>query len=123
MKRYTFIIVLLLAMVSGKAVQALANDAVKNLPLVYDPQTKKYFVGGTSKFVLKQGDQSSLIDRIEISVDGGEYQSYGNPIEFSREGKHAIKFRAVNPVNNWSPVQFLEVFADLTPPTTEAKFS
>lgn len=101
---------------------ALADTGQK-LPLVYDPQTKKYFIGGTSRFVLKQGESSSLIDRIEVSIDGGEYIPYGAAIEFKEEGKHTLKFRAVNPVNNWSPVQFVEVFVDLTPATTEAKFS
>lgn len=101
---------------------ALADSGQK-LPLVYDPQTKKYFIGGTSRFVLKQGESSSLIDRIEVSIDGGEYQAYGSAIEFKDEGKHTLKFRAVNPVNNWSPVQFVEVFVDLTPATTEPKFS
>ncbi len=91
--------------------------------MVFDPQTKKYFIGGSSKFMLKQGENSSLIDRIEISVDGGDYRAYGEAVEFKEEGKHALKFRAVNPVNNWSPVQFVEVFVDLTAPTTEAKFS
>lgn len=102
--------------------QAAASGGGQNLPLVYDPQTKKYFIGGTSKFMLKQGENSSLIDRIEVSIDSGEYQPYGSAIEFKEEGKHTLKFRAVNPVNNWSPVQFVEVFVDLTPATTEAKF-
>lgn len=103
--------------------QGAAADNANNLPLVFDPQTKKYFIGGSSKFILKQNEQSGLIDRIEVSVDGGEYHPYGDAIEFKNEGKHALKFRAVNPVNGWSPVQFVEVFVDKTPPTTEAKFS
>lgn len=105
------------------ASMATRAEGVKNLPLVFDPATKKYFIGGTSKFVLKQGEQSGLIDRIEVSMDGGEYRPYGESIEFKDEGKHTLKFRAVNPVNNWSPVQFVEVFVDLTSPTTNAKFS
>ena len=94
----------------------------KNLPLVFDPQTKKYFIGGSSRFTLKEGENSGFIDRIEVSVDGGEYRPYDREIEFKTEGKHTLKFRAVNPVNNWSPVQFVEVFVDLTSPKTEAKF-
>ncbi len=103
----------------------MAQEALstKKLPLVYDPSTKKYFIGGSSKFVLKQGEASSLIERIEVSVDAGEYRPYNEAIVFKEEGKHALKFRAVNPVNNWSPVQFVEVFADLTAPTIEAKVS
>lgn len=106
----------------GGHVRADSAGSAKGLPLVFDPQTKKYFTGGTSRFTLKQGDDTGLIERIDVSVDGGEYQPYGDSIKFSSEGKHTLKFRAVNPVNNWSPVQFVEVFVDMTPPTSEAKF-
>lgn len=102
---------------------AQAQDSAKNLPLVFDPQTQKYFVGGTSKFTIKPNEQSGLIDRIEVSVDDGAYQPYNQSIEFKTEGKHTLKFRAINPVNNWSPIQFVEVFVDLTPATTEAKLT
>lgn len=102
----------------------LAQDGVsKNLPLVFDPQTKKYFIGGHAQFTLKPGENSGLIDRIELAVDGSEYHPYNQAIEFKQEGKHTLKFRAINPVNNWSPVQYIEVFVDLTPATTEAKFT
>jgi len=92
------------------------------LPLVFDPATKKYFIGGNTKFLLKESEQSQLIDRIEVSVDGGDFKPYGEAVQFKQEGKHSLKFRAVTQVNNWSPVQFVEVFVDLTPPTTELKF-
>jgi len=111
----------LIASISLTGSFCFANDG-KGLPLVFDPQTKKYFIGGTSKFVLKQGEQSAFVDRIEISIDGGDYKPYGEAINFDHEGKHTLKFRAVSAVNNWAPVQFVEVFVDLTPPTTEAKF-
>jgi hypothetical protein len=94
----------------------------KGLALVFDPLTKKYFTGGTSKFTLKQGDDAGLVERIDVSLDGGEYKTYNGSLQFANEGKHTLKFRAVNPVNNWSPVQFIELFVDMTPPTTEAKF-
>jgi hypothetical protein len=99
-----------------------ADASSKNLSLVFDPLTKKYFIGGSAKFTLKQGEDAGLVDRIEVSVDGGDYRSYDDSVKFKDEGKHTLKFRAVNPVNNWSPVQFVEVFVDLTHPTTEAKF-
>ncbi len=102
---------------------AKAADTSKSMPLVFDPQTKKYFTGGSSKFTLKQGENSSLIERIEVSVDGHEYQPYVGAVEFATERKHVLKFRAVNPVNNWSPVQFVEVFVDMTAATTDAKLS
>lgn len=101
----------------------LAAEPKFNLPLVFDPQAKKYFIGGGSKLLLKPNQQSSFVDRIEVSIDNEEYRPYSQNIEFKTEGKHTLKFRALNPVNNWSPVQFVEVFVDLTSPITEVKFS
>jgi hypothetical protein len=95
----------------------------RSLSMIFDPQTKKYFVGGSSKFVLKNQDQNSLVDRIEVSIDGGDYAPYLGDIQFKTEGKHTLKFRAISSVNNWAPVQFTEVFVDLTPPTSEATIS
>lgn len=95
----------------------------RNVTMVFDPDTKKYFVAGNAKFTLKQSDESSLIERIEVSIDGSDYTLYNGAVQFDREGKHTIKFRAINPVNNWSPVQFMEVFVDLAPPLTEAQFA
>jgi len=93
-----------------------------SLPLVFDPVYKKYFIGANAKFVLKQGADASLLDRIEVSVDGGTFKAYSSAIEIGKEGKHTIKFRTRNAVNNWSPIQFAEVFVDLSAPSTEAKW-
>src|SRR5581483_9790398 len=89
---------LIIGMISGlfgmgyPVARAQTGEGTKNLPLVFDPQTKKYFIGATSKFMLKQGEQSSIIERIEISVDGGEYRPYGEAVQFKEEGKHTLKF-------------------------------
>jgi hypothetical protein len=91
--------------------------------MVFDPDSKKYFIGGNARFELKQGENSSIIDRIDVSIDGADYTPYTGALQFSSEGKHTIKFRAVNPVNAYSAVQFTEVFVDLTPPQTEAQFN
>ncbi len=90
--------------------------------LVFDPQTKKYFISGTAKFVLRPGDGTSLLDGIQLSLDGADYQPYQGAVQFNTEGKHVLKFRALNAINNWSPVQLMEVFVDMTAPATEAKF-
>lgn len=100
-----------------------AADNGLKLPLVFDPQTKKYFIGGGSKLALKPNQQSGYIDRIEMAIDNDDYKPYNQSIQFTTEGKHTLKFRALNPVNTWSPVQFVEVFVDMTAPSTEVKFS
>lgn len=114
---------ILLMMVFLLVNKVQANDSSLKLPLVFDPQTKKYFIGGGSKLALKPNQQSGYIDRIEMAIDNDEYKPYNQSIEFTTEGKHTLKFRALNPVNTWSPVQFVEVFVDLTAPSTEVKFS
>jgi hypothetical protein len=99
------------------------SSQARGLSMVFDPESKKYFIGGNTRFELKQGENSSIIDRIDVSIDGADYVPYNGALQFSTEGKHTIKFRAINPVNTYSAVQFTEVFVDLTPPTTEAQFS
>ncbi len=90
--------------------------------MVFDPESRKYFIGGTAKFMLRQNQESSMIDKIEVSVDGADYIEYKDGIALNNEGKHSIKFRAINPVNSYSPVQFVELFLDLTAPLTQTKF-
>jgi large repetitive protein len=105
------------------SLRVFAAEPNMGLPLVFDPQSKKYFVGNGSRFMLKANQGTGLIDKIEVAVDNEDYRPYNQNIEFKTEGKHSLKFRALNPVNNWSPVQFIEVFVDLTPPATEVKYS
>lgn len=101
---------------------AAASNAPKGLAMVYDPESKKYFIGGSAKFTIKQVDNATLVDRIEISIDGGAWQEYSGAIQFTEEGKHNVKFRAINPVNSWSPVQFVDVFVDLEAPLTQLRY-
>jgi hypothetical protein len=108
--------------VSAPVSQGSGVQGSRGASLVFDPESKKYFIGGNAKFMLRQGQDSSIIDRIEVSVDGGEFVAYKDGISLAEEGKHTIKFRAINPVNNWSPVQFVELFLDITPPLTQTKF-
>jgi len=103
--------------------ETAADATTLGLPLVFDPASRKYFLAGTAKFSLRPAQESTVIDSIEISIDGGDFGPYGGEIKFKDEGKHTLKFRARNPVNTWSPVQFTEVFVDMTPPVTEAKWT
>lgn len=93
------------------------------LPLVYDPQSKKYFVGGSLRFILRPGQRDEGGEQIEVSVDSGDFIPYKEAIEIKDEGKHTLKFRSRNAVNVWSPVQITEVFVDRSAPVTESKVS
>lgn len=125
MKLLTSILAVLFILCHALASPALGEDPGESnfsLPLVFDPVYKKYFIGANAKFVLKQGADATLLDRIEVSIDGGSFKPYSSAIEIGKEGKHTIKFRTRNAVNNWSPIQFAEVFVDLSPPSTEPKW-
>jgi hypothetical protein len=98
------------------------TGAARGPTMVFDPESRKYFIGGGAKFMLRQNQDSSIIDRIEVSVDGADYIEYKDGIALNNEGKHTIKFRAINPVNSYSPVQFVELFLDTTAPLTQTKF-
>ena len=119
----SFSVVMFLAVALGATLARPTHAAQPSEPsqLVFDPASGKYFVGGQAQFLLKRADAGGPIDRIEVSVDSAEFVPYQAAIRFSQEGKHTLKFRAVNPVNTWSPLQYLEVFVDLGAPVTEAK--
>lgn len=98
------------------------SSVARGLAMVFDPEMKKYFVGGNAKLTLRQTDQGTMIDRIEVSIDGSEFAEYKGAVQFTEEGKHTVKFRAVNPVISYSPVQYVDVFVDLEPPFTQLQF-
>lgn len=101
---------------------AASSNAPRGLAMVYDPESKKYFIGRSARFTIKQADVGVLVEKIEVSIDGAAWQDYSGAIQFNEEGKHTVKFRAMNAVNSWSPVQFVDVFVDLEPPTTQLRF-
>lgn len=125
MRFLTTILAAVVVLCHAFAMSARAEDPGESnfsLPLVFDPVYKKYFIGANAQFVLKQGADATLLDRIEVSIDGSTFKPYSSAIEIGKEGKHTIKFRTRNAVNNWSPIQFAEVFVDLSPPSTEPKW-
>ncbi len=86
--------------------------------LYRDSQTGRFFSNGNTNFSLKPKGSSTYLERIEVSVDNGPFKPYENNLKFDEEGPHKIRFRAVDPVFNWSPIQNFSVIVDKTPPTT-----
>ncbi|MBF0312667.1 MAG: hypothetical protein HQK50_06015 [Oligoflexia bacterium] len=82
----------------------------------YDSERQKYFSNEKSIFSIKPIGQQKYLDRIDVSIDGGEFVPYHGILVFDKEGPHQIRFRAVDPVLNWSPIQTFRIFVDKTPP-------
>jgi len=59
---------------------------------------------------------SSGVDYIEVDVDGNGFERYDNPLKFSDEGRHTIKFRAVDKVGNVEPLKTQVIVIDDTEP-------
>jgi hypothetical protein len=93
---------------------ALTNPSVPGY--YYDSSTQKYFTNGKTQFSIKSIENSKYLERIEYSVDDEGFQAYNGKLNLTTEGLHTVRFRAVDPVLNWSPVQVFRIYMDLTPP-------
>ncbi|MBI4801470.1 MAG: hypothetical protein HY796_02995, partial [Elusimicrobia bacterium] len=60
---------------------------------------------------------SAGVDRIDVSVDGGAYVKYAAALKFA-EGRHTIKYRAIDNVGNLEAEHTLQVQSDNTAPET-----
>jgi hypothetical protein len=96
--------------------QAIEAHGYKYTGLFYDDKNSHYYVNGDNSFSIKSIGKNKFIDRIEVSIDNGDFQSYSGKIDFSTEGFHLVRFKAVDPVSNWSPVQTFRIYMDKTAP-------
>lgn len=100
--------------VKGKS---LAKRIKANESFYYDSEREKYFSNGKSTFTIRPFKKDKeYLERIEVSIDGQDFKTYDGSLNFSSEGPHQIKFRAVDPVLNWSPIQTFRVYVDKTEP-------
>lgn len=86
----------------------------------YDAKTNRYFSDGKSSFEIRPVEDPKYLERIEISLDEGDFSVYSGKMHFDQEGFHLVRFRASDPVLNWSPLQEFRVYVDLTPPKSFA---
>jgi hypothetical protein len=98
------------------ATNTLTNPSVPGY--FYDAGTQKYFTNGKSQFSIKSIENSKYLDRIEVSIDDEGFTPYNGKLNLTTEGLHTVRFRAVDPVLNWSPVQVFRIYMDLTPPAS-----
>jgi hypothetical protein len=82
----------------------------------YDAKTNRYFSDGKSSFTLRPVGDRRALERIELSIDDGDFKPFTESTKFDQEGFHLVKFRAVDPSLHWNPVQEFRIYVDLTPP-------
>jgi hypothetical protein len=102
-------------------------------PLIYqEPVVYKnggiIYAPGVTVFELTSEDEPtkeicSGVDYIELSIDGGEYIRYTEPVQFKTEGKHTIKYRAVDKVGNKEPLRTKTIVIDDTVPSLNCQLS
>src|SRR5271156_6310242 len=71
----------------------------------YDSKTNRYFSDGKSSFIIRPVEDPKYLEKIELSLDEGDFQTYSGKMKFDQEGFHLVRFRASDPVLNWSPLQ------------------
>lgn len=120
-KNYAVLIILPIILTAFE-IFAEAVPLATDLPLIFDPGSRKYFVGDRTSFFLRTRENGDSLDKIEVALDDGDFENYRDAFNFKKEGKHRLRFRAKNHVNHWSPVQYLEIFVDLSAPRTEIKW-
>jgi hypothetical protein len=111
----------LLLSVSFLSPMAQAKDGKNGL--YFDHNSKQYFINNKATFDIRPIEDQKFLDRIEVSIDNQSYQKYDGKIQFDKEGFHIVRFKAVDPVLNWSPVESFRIYVDLSHPKTHPEFS
>src|SRR5579885_702734 len=86
----------------------------------YDAKTNRYFSDGKSSFIIRPVEDPKYLEKIEVSLDENDFEVYSGKMKFDQEGFHLVRFRASDPVLNWSPLQEFRIYVDLTPPKSFA---
>ena len=85
----------------------------------YDSASSQYFVNDKPSFSIRSLGNGEFLDKIEYSINDDSFKHYQSQIKFNQEGLHLLRFKAVDPVNNWSPVQSFRIYVDLTQPKSQ----
>lgn len=97
---------------------AYAQEVKGDYGVYFDSASGNYFSNSNPQFMIRPVGDAKYVDRIEVSINEGSFESYSGTLKLGSEGLHTIKFRAVDPVLNWSPVQTFRVFVDLKAPSS-----
>ncbi len=76
------------------------------------------YFGGDVKLHFSGEDATSGLEQIFCSVDGQSYQPYGDSLRLEQEGRHRVKYYAIDHVRNVEQPEAVEMVIDKTPPQT-----
>lgn len=88
--------------------------------LFYDSSSGQYFVNDKVSFAIKPLASEKYLDKVQYSLDNGPYLDYSGSIKLGSDGFHIVRFKAVDPVLNWSPTENFRIYVDLNKPTSHA---
>jgi cytochrome c len=80
-----------------------------------EPGTGGWHTGDVA-VALSAADEGSGVDRIEWSLDGGEWTAYGEPVVIEGDGEHTLLYRAVDKAGNVEADKAATVKIDGTEP-------
>ncbi|MGE0615222.1 MAG: hypothetical protein AB7P04_06250 [Bacteriovoracia bacterium] len=116
------LLVLLLAISPGihrvLADENPSAEAASRAALFYDGRNDRYFTNRETRFSIRALESPKNVERIDVSINQDSFRPYEGKLQFDKEGIHHLRFRASDPVLNWSPVQHFRVYVDLTAPVT-----
>ncbi|MBM0239552.1 copper-binding protein, partial [Micromonospora sp. ATA32] len=84
---------------------------------------------GAATVALTASDTGSGVDRVEYSLNGGQYVTYSTPVTVNQPGQHTVSYRATDKAGNTSTAQSVSFTVvqppapDTTPPTVTASVS
>ncbi len=81
------------------------------------------FINKNTKIKLFAGDYESGVQKIEYSIDGGNFQTYDKEFNIPSEGYHTIKFRSTDRVNNVENEKTSNCLVDNNAPNIYVNFS
>jgi len=90
--------------------------------LYFDVQSNLYFINDKISFSIHPDKNEKYLDNVQYSVDNGPFKNYSGNIKFDKDGFHIVRFKAVDPVLNWSPTQNFRIYVDLTHPTSSSEW-
>jgi hypothetical protein len=101
---------------TNKTVEKIIPQTIPGL--FFDHQSDQYFINDKASFSIRAVENKDFIDRIEVSLNNAAYEVYNGNLKFDKEGFHIVRFKAIDPVLNWSPVESFRIYVDLTAPNT-----
>ncbi len=81
----------------------------------------KRFTSAGNSFVVRASDAVAGVEEVQVSIDGGEFVTYGGPVSFREAGDHTISARAFDKLGNESRTVELAFTVDIETPQPQIR--